>query len=108
MTHLRLVEKQSHHISDDEDYIALYSHGDSYIYYIRNYVAQSEFVLMSTDLMQKLPSPYRALSGVYLRRYFSVLKFFEQEILLHLASDEHLVHFNHLFDCKPPVFFESL
>lgn len=108
MTHLKLVEKSTRHISDDEDYIALYDDGTSYIYYIRNYEAQTEFLLLSSDLIQMLPEGQRALTGVYLKMYFTVLKTFKDEILGYLDRHNRRIHFYHLFDCQPADFIDML
>ena len=76
MTHLSVVEQQKHCISDDEDYIALYENEGSYIYYVRNYAAQTEFLLLSMDLVMSLDEKFRTVAGVYFTPHFSVLKHF--------------------------------
>lgn len=65
MTYLSVVEQPKRCISDDEDYIALYENEDSYIYYVRNYAAQTEFLLLSLDLMMSLDERFRTpVAGV--------------------------------------------
>ena len=108
MTHLSAVEQQKHCISDDEDYIALFESEGSYIYYVRNYAAQTEFLLLSMDLMMALDERYRTVAGVYFTPHFSILKHFESEITHHVLTSALLPHFHHLFNCSVSKFIKRL
>lgn len=108
MTNLSIVEQSKRYFSDDEDYITLYENEDSYIYYVRNYQAQTEFLLVSVDLMMSLDEKYRTVSGVYLKPYFSVLRQFQGKVIKHVLCNALLGHFHHLFDCSVSELFHKL
>ena len=108
MTHLLLVEQPKRCFSDDEDYIALYENEDSYIYYVRNYAAQTEFLLLSLDLMMTLNERYWTVAGVYFTPHFSVLKHFESEVTQHVLESAALPHFHYLFNCSVSKFIKRL
>ena len=98
MTHLSVVEQPKHCISDDEDYIALYESEGSYIYYVRNYATQTEFLLLSFDLMMSLDEKFRTVAGVY----------FESEVTQHVLESAALPHFHYLFNCSVSKFIKRL
>lgn len=108
MTHLSLVEQPKRCFSDDEDYITLYENEDSYIYYVRNYAAQTEFLLLSLDLMMSLDEKFRTVAGVYFTPHFSVLKHFESEVTQHVLESAALPHFHYLFNCSVSKFIMTL
>ncbi len=108
MTHLSLIEQPKRCISDDEDYIALYEHEGSYIYYVRNYAAQTEYLLLSMDLVMALDEKLRTVAGVYFTPNFSVLKRFESEVTQHVLTSALLPHFHYLFNCTISRFIEQL
>lgn len=108
MTHLSLVELPKRCFSDDEDYIALYENEGSYIYYVRNYAAQTEFLLLSMDLVMSLDDKFRTVAGVYFTPHFSVLKHFESEVTQHVLTSALLPHFHYLFNCSVSKFIMTL
>tara|TARA_B100002049_G_scaffold234091_1_gene215920 strand:+ start:391 stop:717 length:327 start_codon:yes stop_codon:yes gene_type:complete len=108
MTQLRLVGEHVHHLSDDEDCIELYENANSYIYYVRNYAAQSEFVIISPNLILTLPEEVRSLAGVYFTIHFGVLKYFQDEVTHHVMTKGLLPHFHYLFNCTVSRFIEQL
>ena len=108
MKYLSLVEQPKHCFSDDEDCISLYENKGDYIYYVRNYAAQTEFVIISPALLVKLPEQKRTNTGVYLPIYFKALKIFQAEITQHVLCKGQLAHFHHLFNCTVSAFFEKL
>lgn len=108
MTHLSLVEQPKHCFSDDEDCISLYENEDEYIYYVRNYIAQTEFVIISPAMLIALPEQMRTVAGVYLPLHFNALKTFQAEITHYVLCNGQLPHFHHLFDCTLSAFFEKL
>lgn len=108
MTHLLVVEQPKHCISDDEDHIALYENEGSFIYYVRNYAAQTEFLLLSMDLVMTLDEKCRTVAGVYFTPHFSVLKHFESEVTQHVLTSALLPHFHYLFNCSVSKFIKGL
>ncbi len=108
MTYLSVVEQPKRCISDDEDYIALYEHEGSYIYYVRNYAAQTEFLLLSMDLVMALDEKLRTVAGVYFTPNFSILKHFESEVTQHVLTSALLPHFHYLFNCSVSKFIKRL
>ena len=108
MTYLSVVEQPKRCISDDEDYIALYENEGSYIYYVRNYAAQTEFLLLSMDLVMSLDDKFRTVAGVYFTPHFSVLKHFESEVTQHVLTSALLPHFHYLFNCSVSKFIMTL
>ena len=61
MTNMSIVEQAKRCFSDDEDYISLCENEDSYIYYVRNYEAQTNCVLFSVYLIMILVVEYRCV-----------------------------------------------
>ncbi|GFD79561.1 hypothetical protein KUL118_24230 [Tenacibaculum sp. KUL118] len=108
MTNLKVVERSTHFFSDDEDCIALYENNDSYIYYVRNYVSQTEFIIISHTLMDTLPEEAKTLTGVYVTMHFGVLKYFQDEVTHHVMTKGLLAHFHYLFNCTVSRFIEQL
>ena len=108
MTSLKVVGSSTRFFSDDEDCIALYENNDSYIYYVRNYVSQTEFIIISHTLMNTLPGEVRTLTGVYVTMHFGVLKYFHDEVTQHVMTKGLLPHFHYLFNCTVSRFIEQL
>ncbi len=95
-------------ISNDEDYFLLYQSNESYIYYVRNYAAQQEFICMTSDLLVQLPENWRPLSNVVVKHNFFILRHFEPLIKEYSLAAGQLSHFEHLFDVSMSEFFNSL
>ncbi len=110
MNDIYMIEERgsSYYFSDDEDYLVMYERGSSYIYYVRNYEVQLEYILISEDLMNLMPEEVRPFTNVYLRPYFAAIKQFEEIIRSYLLLGGLLKHFNHLFNCSISQFFERL
>lgn len=110
MNDVNMIEMQvkTYCYSDDEDLLVMYESGSSYIYYVRNYEVQHEYIIVSHDLICLMAEEERPLTNVYLRPYFKALKQFEGVIRRHLLQAGLLKHFNHLFNCSVSQFFERL
>lgn len=95
-------------ISNDEDLIVMYEHGDDLIYYVRNYVTNQEFLVLSNSLLQQLPEQLKPLSNVVVQCNFYIIKQFENEIRNYVLQSNQLAHFYHLFNCGVSHFINSL
>lgn len=92
----------------DEDYISLLENELSHIYYVRNYVASQEFIIVSETILDRLPESCRPITCVFLQPNFHVLRRFKTEILQHLTESGQIAHFYRLFNCSISSFFDSL
>ena len=95
-------------LANDEDFIVLLDRDDDYICYVRNYVASTEFIVVSDSITQKLPFDMRPVTNVFLLTNFHVLKRFKNAIKNHVASDSALLRqFRYLFHCGIDELFNS-
>ena len=95
-------------IADDEDYITLLKvNGDS-IYYVRNYIAAVEFIVLSEKFIEELPNELRPCTNILVQSNFYVIREFKNQIKRHLLQSDQLRHFNYLFNCSVSDFFEEL
>jgi len=82
----------------ETDCIVLYEDQDSFIHYIRDYVANVEYVIVSNVLAIELPASERPASSVYLLHHFHLLKHFSNRIERFLIESHQQEHFDALFN----------
>jgi len=102
------LTKQRRALALDEDYISLLDNGLSHIYYVRNYVASQEFIIVSETILNRLPENCRPITCVFLQPNFHVIRRFKHEILQHVIESDQLAHFYRLFNCSISRFFDAL
>ena len=95
-------------VANDEEYIALYEQNNDYIYYVRNYVAQQEFIVVSDSFIQALPEEMRPATNVFFSCNFYLLKQFKRDVQSHIQNTGQFLYFYHLFDKSVNAFFDSL
>lgn len=97
-------------IADDEDFLVLLDRGHDYICYVRNYVAATEFIVVSNSIVSKLPEDLRPVSNVFVQSHFHALRQFKEEVRRFLTSESEngLGLFYYFFNCSISAFFDSL
>ncbi|WP_217874325.1 hypothetical protein [Pseudoalteromonas shioyasakiensis] len=110
MTNSNVVElfQKRPAVANDEECIALYEQNNDYIYYVRNYVAQQEFIVVSDSFIQALPEEMRPATNVFFSCNFCLLKQFKQLVQSHILNTGQFLYFYHLFDKSVNAFFDSL
>lgn len=82
---------------NETDCIVFYEDEDSFIHYIRDYVANVEYAVVSNKLALELPMHERPVSNVFLLHHFHLLKHFSNRIERFLTESRQLEHFHTLF-----------
>ncbi|QJR82146.1 hypothetical protein CA267_016005 [Alteromonas pelagimontana] len=100
--------KPSSAISDDEDILILYKEGKESICYVRNYLMQQEFLIISSGLVMELPEYYRPMTNIFVRVHFHVIRKFRLRIQEYVIKSNQLLHFYRFFDASIAEFFDSL
>ena len=93
-------------IDGEVDCLVLYEDQDSFIHYFRDYVANTEYVVLSNMLLVELPPNERPMSNVLLLHNFHILKYFQSRIKEHIVLSGQLLHFYALFKSSMTEVFE--
>ncbi|MBS3796357.1 hypothetical protein [Pseudoalteromonas sp. BDTF-M6] len=109
MTYTNVIEliQERPALSNDEDFIALLEEGDECIYYVRNYIAQAEFIVVSEQVLQRLPSKLRPITNVFLPGHFFALKQYTSQIQNYVLKSGQMAHYYYLFNAPIKTLFES-
>ncbi|WP_105190034.1 MULTISPECIES: hypothetical protein [unclassified Pseudoalteromonas] len=109
MTYSNVIElfQERRKIANDEDFIALLEDGEHCIYYVRNYIAQAEFIVVSEQVLQSLPSELRPITNVFLPVHFFALKQYTSQIQKHVLESGQMAHYYYLFNAPVHTLFES-
>lgn len=111
MSHLNVIEMCEFPplLAAEEDFFDLYRDGKSYIVYIRNYAIQTEYIILSHDILARLPEHQKSICNVYFRNNFHILRQFKSEIKRHILQTGSQQHFYYLFDASSITdYFEGL